>query len=195
MESRQATHADLDGVVRTLAAAFENDPVWGWALPGPRAQLEWWRLLAGSALRYPNTWIIGDCEAVAVWLPPGGVELTDEEAATVQPLLIELLGDRATEVSDLMGLFDSTHPSDPPHYYLSLLGTHPENRGRGLGMALLDECLARIDAERQPAYLESSNPSNDPRYEARGFRRVGSFETPGGGHVLSKMWRDSPGDR
>jgi GNAT superfamily N-acetyltransferase len=38
-----------------------------------------------------------------------------------------------------------------PHYYLSLLGTRDEHRGRGLGMALLKENLARIDAERMPA--------------------------------------------
>jgi ribosomal protein S18 acetylase RimI-like enzyme len=28
------------------------------------------------------------------------------------------------------------HPREPPHYYLTLLGTHPDHRGKGIGMRL-----------------------------------------------------------
>ena len=36
-------------------------------------------------------------------------------------------------------------------------------------MGLLAENLQRIDAEGAPAFLESSNPANDHRYERLGF--------------------------
>lgn len=43
MEARVATERDLDAVTEVLTAAFESDPVWGWAFPD-RADLEvWWR--------------------------------------------------------------------------------------------------------------------------------------------------------
>ena len=71
--------------------------------------------------------------------------------------------------------------------YLSLLGTRPDQRGKGLGMALLGECLEQFDAEGVPSYLESSN---DGRYERVGYRRVGSFSTPDGAHTLATMWRE-----
>ena len=57
-------------------------------------------------------------------------------------------------------------------------------------MALLAENLATIDAVAMPAYLESSNPENDPRYERLGFARVGKFQRPGGRLSCSTMWRE-----
>ena len=58
-------------------------------------------------------------------------------------------------------------------------------------MALLAENLARIDEEAMPAYLESSNPDNDKRYERLGFRRVGEFSTPDGSCTVATMWREA----
>ena len=181
---------DLNGATATLTAAFEHDPIWSWAFPDRNGIEVWWRFLIASALRYPWVWIAEDYAAVSVWIPPRGVELTDEEEASVEPMLAELLGPRAREVSALVQRFDDTHPANPPHYYLSLLGTHPEHRGRGLGMALLADNLAKIDSEGFPAYLESSNRGNDPRYEDKGFVRVGQFSRPDEQVSVSRMWRE-----
>lgn len=189
MSVRIATDRDLDGIVETLTVAFESDPVWSWAFPERSGLEAWWRLYAGSALRYPWTWIADEFAAVAVWIPPGGVELTEDEEATITPLLSGLLGGRAAEVSRLVERFGTNHPTDQPHYFLSLLGTHPAHRGQGLGMALLADNLAMIDLEHAPAYLESTNPGNDARYERQGFHRVGEFSRPDGQAVVSTMWR------
>ena len=69
------------------------------------------------------------------------------------------------------------HPKEP-HYYLSLWATHPDHTGRGVGTALIRDDLERLDAEEMPAYLESTNPANLPRYEALGFDRRGELRTP-----------------
>jgi predicted N-acetyltransferase YhbS len=66
---------------------------------------------------------------------------------------------------------------------------HPEKRGKGIGMALLEHDLALIDADGFPAYLESSNPGNNHRYAAVGFEAVADFSLPGGGPVVTTMWR------
>ena len=189
MEVRAATEDDVDGVAATLTAAFEADPLWSWAFPdGGLADL--WRLLVSSALRYPWVWVADDYAAASVWIPPGGIELTEAEEASLEPVLNDLVGSRAAEVLSLFERLDATHPQQPPHYYLSLLGTHPDHRGKGLGMALLAENLALIDAEAMPAYLESSNPENDRRYERLGFAKVGEFQRPDGQLTCSTMWRD-----
>lgn len=190
LASRVATRADLDGIVNTLTGAFAGDPLWGWAFPERRGMEAWWRLFAGSALRYPNTRIAGDFDAVAVWIPPEGIELTEEDEAAIAPLLDEHLGPRATEVAVLVDRLDENHPLDRSHFYLSLLGTSSDSRGRGIGMALLAECLEDIDAAGAPAYLESSNPDNNPRYERHGFRPLGGFSRPDGGSSATTMWRD-----
>lgn len=196
MEARVATERDLEPATELLTAAFAGDPVWGWAFPD-RADLEaWWRFNIRSALRFPWVWVLGDFAAVAMWIPPGESELTEEEEAQVEPMVRRLAGPRATEVLELLERFESSHPGDgPPHFYLSLLGTDPARRGHGYGMTLLEHNLDLIDREQMPAYLESSNPGNDPRYERRGFRRVGEFNRPDEKLTVATMWRDARSDR
>jgi GNAT superfamily N-acetyltransferase len=190
VETRIATAADLDGLTKTLTAAFERDPLWSWAFPDPGDLAVWWRFMIGSALRYPWVWISGDYAAASVWIPPNGTELTEEEEGQVEGLARDLIGSRAPAVIDLLERFDSSHPRDRPHYYLSLLGVHPDHIGEGLGMALLAENLERLDAEGTPSYLESSNPGNNHRYEQLGYQQVGEFTPPDCEHTVATMWRD-----
>lgn len=190
MEVRVAAEGDVDGLTATLVAAFESDPLWGWAFP--RGGLDSvWRLCVESAVRrYSLVRFVGDYAAAAVWIPPGGRELTAAEEASLGPLLEDRIGSRAAEVLALFERMERAHPDEPPHYYLSLLGTHPDQRGKGLGMSLLADNLAEIDSEGMPAYLESSNRDNDARYERLGFARVGEFERPDGQLTCATMWRE-----
>ena len=193
IDPRIATGADAEGVSRTISAALCGDPIWSWAFPDPQrrpAQLDaWWRLFVDGALRYPWVWTTPAHEATAVWIPPGGTELSAAQEARVEPLLAELVGEGSASVLGALERFETAHPRDQPHYYLSLLGTHPDHRGRGLGMGLVAANLVRIDAEHMPAYLESSNPANDSRYESVGFVRRGQFSVSEGGPVVTTMWR------
>ena len=187
-----ATHADTGAIVETLTTAFFHDPLWGPAFPdtqqraGQAAAL--WRLYVNSALRYPWTLVTPDVEAAAVWIPPGGTELTGEEEAGLEELLVQAAGpDVAQAVLAISDQLEAAHPAEPC-FYLSLLGTHDRHRGRGLGMGLLAESLARIDALGAPAYLESSNPANNARYERAGFTARDQIVIATG-HVVTTMWR------
>lgn len=195
LTARSATTADLAAVTETISLAFHDDPTWSWAFPDPARRQEqyavFWGLMVGGALRYPWVLMTERCEAAAVWIPPGGTELAAADEARLAGVLEELVGSRAGEVMDLFERFDAAHPDDEPHYYLSLLGTHPSASGRGLGMALLAESLTRIDREHLAAYLESSNPANNHRYERQGFVEIGEFTPPGGEIPVSTMWRDA----
>ena len=181
---------DASAIVDIIAEAFANDPTWSWAFPNPTVRKRWWEFCVNGALRYP--WILKTegYEVVSVWIPPSGSEFTDVDMQRVPNFLQESLGYRAPEVTELLNRFDQSHPRGEPHYYLSLLATADSHRGRGLGMALLSENLARIDVEGMPAYLESSNPLNNHRYEALGFASVTRFQAPGNGPVVTGMWRD-----
>jgi GNAT superfamily N-acetyltransferase len=194
IEARLATRAEIPAAVEVLARAFYADPVWGWAFPDPERRLEQhraiWGLVAEAALGYKSAWLSGDCAAVALWIPPGKPELRAEDEERLEGLLTELLGEGAIRVLETFERFEAAHPSAPPHYYLSLLATDPDQRGRGLGMGLLAATLERIDAEGAAAFLESSNPVNDHRYERLGFVRCGEFELSEDGPAVTQMWRE-----
>lgn len=195
VQVRRAGQPDITAAVQTITEAFHHDPTWAWAFPDPELRpaqyRRWWGIFVGSASRYGWTWLADDGAAVAVWIPPDGVELTDEDEAALEPLLRDLIGPWTDPVLEGLHRFDTAHPRDEPHYYLSLLGTRNSRRGQGIGMALLRESLAAVDAEGMPAYLESTNPANNRRYESVGFHDIGTFEMPDGGPVVTRMWREA----
>jgi GNAT superfamily N-acetyltransferase len=150
-----------------------------------------WGLYMHSAVPYGWVWTTDDGGAAASWIPPGRPELSADDEAGYEPLVRELLGAHADNLLELVDEFEKHHPQAEPHYYLSLLGTHPDHRGQGKGMGLLAENLARIDEEHMPAYLESSNRGNDHRYERLGFTLIDEFSAPGGEPTVGCMWRDA----
>ena len=194
MKARVAVPEDTNKIARTLAEAFFLDPVWGWAFNDPthrKAQHEaWFRLLIRSAVPFQWVWTTPHYEAVSVWVPPGCPELSEADEARLGPLLEESLGARAELVLEVFDRFEAARPRTQDHYYLSLLGTHTEHRGSGIGMSLLADNLAQLDAVRMPAYLESTNPDNLRRYESVGFEVCGAFDLPDGGPTVTTMWRE-----
>ena len=193
--ARVVSAADVEPVAETLAGAFFDDPVWSWAFDDPsrrhRQHAALWGLFVAGAVGHGWVWTTPGYEAVSLWIPPGYPELTEPHASQLEPLLDELLGPRAALVTEVFECFEAAHPRNEDHFYLSLLGTHPDHRGQGIGMRLLAQNLARIDDAGMPAYLESSNPANDRRYESVGFEKFGKFTLPDGGPTVTTMWRRS----
>jgi GNAT superfamily N-acetyltransferase len=190
--ARVARPDDIDAIVATMTTAFFDDPMWGPAFPDANRRAEQasalWRLFVTSSLRYPWMLVTNEVEAAALWIPPGGVELTTDEEAGFDDFLTELAGrDVAEGVVDILDRLDAARPAEP-HYYLSLLATHDDHRGKGLGMGLLAENLSRVDAEHGTAYLESCNHANNKRYQGVGFEALDEV-TIASGHVVTTMWR------
>ena len=188
--SSPITKNDEGQVKEVINKAFDNDPTWQWMFPDTESRHRIMPFIVQGILRFPNSFKTRNLEAVALWVPPGETELSTEQEQEALDLLREIVGDRYDEVIATFELFESHHPQDTPHYYLSLLGTHPDHRGKGLGMALLRENLAAIDEEDMPAYLESSNPANNQRYESVGFKVVCTYQAPNNGPIISGMWRE-----
>jgi GNAT superfamily N-acetyltransferase len=191
---RIAGPADIDLVARTITLAFADDPVWGPAMAADRTTVEerraLWRFLVAGAVRYPWSRVLDGGAATSVWIPPDGIELDEHQEAGLAIALADVLGEAgAAEFGALVERFEANHRRDVPHAYLSLLATHPDWRGRGLGMRLLADDLRRLDELHLPAWLESTNPANDNRYRAVGFERVDEFRTVDGERVITTMWR------
>lgn len=192
-EARPAKGDDVAAVCATLALAFADDPVWGhWAFPDPADRVDrlmlYWSPFVRAALKYDGVWVTEDAGAVAVWVPPGVAELDPQDEVAAVETVQQLCGDRARMLADCFDRFEAAHPRTEPHWYLSLLATHPDHRGAGLAMDLMADRLDLVDADHLGAYLESTNDANLPLYERAGFRRHGTFEVPQGPAVTT-LWR------
>jgi GNAT superfamily N-acetyltransferase len=190
--TRQATPADVDAITAAFTTAFFNDPVWGPVFPDESRRAEqsapMWRVYAAAALRYPWTFVTPGAEAAAVWIPPGGTELTGEESRRLSEVIGEAAGpEAAASAREIEARFAAGHP-DGSFFHLTILATHADHRGKGLGMTLLAETLTRIDAMGAPAYLESTNPVNNQRYMNAGFEPRGEI-IMATGHIVTAMWR------
>jgi ribosomal protein S18 acetylase RimI-like enzyme len=84
---------------------------------------------------------------------------------------------------------EMSHPHDEPHWYLNVLGTHPDRQGEGLGARALGPMCARFDEEGVAAYLESSNPRNMSLYRRHGFVELDNVIALPDGPSLYPMWR------
>ena len=198
METRVALPSDVDAVTDTITLAFRDDPIWSVALERSDGKTEharrFWQLFVEGAVRYSTVYLADDASTVAVWLPPGAKDLTDEQEAELDDLIAANLEPAKVQAyADLWSRFEEAHPRTPPHMYLSLLATHPDFRGHGIGQQLLAQNLAAFDAEGLPAYLESTNPANDHRYERAGFRPVGRIHAVLTDATATTMWREVGG--
>jgi GNAT superfamily N-acetyltransferase len=192
VSARPATPADVDAITAAFTTAFFHDPVWGPVFPDESRRAAqsavMWRVYAAAALRYPWTFVTPGVESAAVWIPPGGEELTAEEARRLSELIGQVAGpEAAAAASEIEERFAAAHPAGP-FFHLTILATHASHRGKGLGMALLAETLTRVDALGAAAYLESTNPVNNERYQNAGFEPRAEITMPSG-RTVTTMWR------
>ncbi len=186
--------ADLDAehipaAGQLLARAFINDGLTRHMYPdvAEREMHTPWHFAA--VVRYAKLFgrvhaIAGDeLMGVAVWLPPGQCEMTENRiAASGLDACPAVLGEAAFGrfVSALQSI-EPFHGEDVPgrHWYLSVIGVHPEHSGKGIGSALLKPTLAEADADGLPCYLETAESRNLPFYERHGFDVLRHGAVPG----------------
>jgi ribosomal protein S18 acetylase RimI-like enzyme len=192
---RKATLADVPRLAQALASAFQDDPVIAWVLPDKHrrrvvlpAFME--LRLRNLAFPYDEVWMIQGGAAAAAWVPPPGTwQLSPAQRMRLLPPMLRFLRLRTPTVLRGLSRMEACHPHEPPHWYLFIIGSEQAAQGRGLGSALLSHMLNRIDIERFPAYLESSNERNLDLYARHGFRVTGEVTIPSGPTIRS-MWRE-----
>jgi ribosomal protein S18 acetylase RimI-like enzyme len=177
------TAADTEAAIRVLTAAFADDPLARWLLPGhpagAAADIVFGPVVETSAA-CGELAVSADGTAAAVWLP----RMAEPPVPDVA-----LLPDVLARLRTFLLLSGARHPAGQAHLYLVFLGVVPGARGRGLGGALLRERLVRADAEDMPAYLEASSPRSRALYERHGFRTTGDPIHLPDGPPLWPMWR------
>ena len=184
----------MPALARTLARAFGDDPVAAWSCGPDSLRPAMLERFHGTRLRHllvhEQVWTTADLTCAALWAPPGHAHTSarqDIELARclLHPRLVWRLPLVARGLLDVQ----RSHPTDPPHWYLAVLGTEPSAQGQGLGSAIMSPVLEQCDADGVAAYLESSKERNIDFYARHGFRVTGELRLPRGPSVWP-MWRD-----
>lgn len=193
LRARLATRADVPAIATALAAAFRTDPVWRWLVPeadryDARAASAF-AAEAAAKVAHAHAYTADDRAATALWAPPGQRSAPASEELRLAWPFARLLG--ASGIRRGIAVQTAMKKARPreDHWYLAILGTHPDHQGRGLGSTVLRPVLERCDLDGVGAYLESSKPENVPFYERHGFRATGTV-TPAGCPPMTLMWRD-----
>ncbi|MBX3286394.1 MAG: GNAT family N-acetyltransferase [Actinobacteria bacterium] len=102
---------------------------------------------------------------------------------------IRLFGRGTVRALRFLLAMEREHPRRPEHWYLAVLGTHPDHQGKGVGAALVQAVTDRCDQEGLPSYLESSKQANLAFYGRLGYEAAPALEVVGGPPVWP-MWRE-----
>ncbi|MFI5297591.1 MAG: GNAT family N-acetyltransferase [Polyangiales bacterium] len=193
MPIRSIARADANAAAPFLARAFDADPIWIALFPDARVRVgalsslfgAWIRLLhGGDGISTVDDRNVG----AALWSAPGKWRIGLVDELRLAPAVLGPLGVRVIASLRLLYEVERVHPREP-HYYLRLLGCDPAMQGKGLGAALVAPMMARLDAEKMPAYLESSNDKNLTFYRRHGFETMSTLQTSLGVNV-TRMWRE-----
>lgn len=164
-------------MVDTLVAAFVKDPILRHLFPDeetyPRYAAAFFGNLFDKRVHRSSIWTTGGGASVAIWEPPVETPAAGHET----PAEARYPADVQARVQ---GYDDALHAALPafPFWYLGVLGTHPDNAGRGWGRAVMRAGLDRAAADGLPAILETSKPANVELYRRAGWEVLGFLSEP-----------------
>lgn len=191
---RKAQVADARALAEALARAFADDPVMAWLLPDVSARRHRLPRLFAMEMRclyFPHgeVYTTAELSGGALWAPPGYWRTPARSLLRALPRLLWTLRAGLPTAVQAVSAIEAVHPRTA-HWYLAVIGTEPTSWGQGTGSALLAPVLHRCDADRVPAYLESSKESNVAFYQRHGFEVTGTVDLPRGGPRVWPMWRE-----
>ncbi|MFK7864726.1 MAG: GNAT family N-acetyltransferase [Pseudohongiellaceae bacterium] len=181
---------DREKVIQSAVMGFSTDPLTRWFWPEAHnylstgAAYEAFDAFGGGALDAGHAYVTENFEGVALWMPPG---VEPDEERMIPILEATVPADRLEDVFAVFEAMDSYHPEETC-WYLPLIAVDAFYQGNGFGSQLMKHALARVDEDKLPAYLESSNPRNISLYERHGFETIGEIQI-GSSPVVTPMLR------
>jgi ribosomal protein S18 acetylase RimI-like enzyme len=189
MDFKLVDNANAHEAARILAEAFYDDPVINWVCNKPPSLEPFFQFIVPVFTWHGLSYLDSHGRGAASWLGPSQEVKWPINLSSAVKLM---------RVGGLIGIYrlllsaiktERYHPKQP-HYYLFAIGVTSDNKGQGLGTALISHMLRRCDAEGLPAYLENSKEENLPFYKGHGFKVLKQIRFSSSAPPLWLMWRD-----
>lgn len=173
----------MPAVCATFARSFWDDPVMRWLFPDDETFRD------GTVMRdffrrliaHEHSLVTPDVVAFSLWIPPGRPEVEIESTATEPP------SDLLAKFIALRGALEANTPTDE-HWYLQMVGTHPDWQRRGIGATLIYEGISWARRDGLGVYLETETPENVAYYRHLGFEVRTEWDVPEAGPHMWGMW-------
>lgn len=182
-EIRGAAPTDVPALARSLAAAFEDDPIFAWLLPNKRRRYD--RLLRFFTLELDavvlpsgTAWMSPGASGACLELPPDQWRMPLGTQALHAPQFVAVFGLSLPRALITITKMEHKHLREP-HFYIPYIGVAPEGQGAGLGTRLLGSTIKRADERGLPTYLEATSERNAALYARLGFEHLGAFTVLG----------------
>jgi len=181
---RTASDDDLAQIRTTFVRSFWEDPVVRWLFPDDdefregTMMIDFFRRLVAHGFSS----VTPDVVAFALWIPPGRPEVEIEQSVTDSPT-DELIG-KFVALGEAVG---ANTPSED-HWYLQMIGTHPDWQRRGYGSQLISEGISRARRDGLGVYLETETIENVAYYRHLGFEVRSEWDVDAGGPHMWGMW-------
>jgi ribosomal protein S18 acetylase RimI-like enzyme len=187
MTLRKLTFADTAQAIEVQSLAFEQDPLWVYAVPNVEKRRRLLRQTFTPTVRLGilngQAYGIGSpTEGLVLWRSP-----TDRPPVLnfvkagfwrllVNPAFLAIFP-KVLPVFLQFGRMQKRYASDP-HYYLETISIAPTSQGKGLASTMIRPFLEKADAEGVGVYTETVTPSNVGLYEHYGLRVVEEYAVP-----------------
>jgi GNAT superfamily N-acetyltransferase len=171
---RRASCTERSEVIATVAAAFAEDPAWGWLMSGDYERLapHFAGALFDLRVESENVWVSDDLATVAMWESPTEHAGQSQRAESIWARYRDLASKQAHErLVTYRKALAAVVPRDP-YWYLGVLATHPARQSEGLATAALQPVLDHADRDGIACCLETSTELNRRFYERRGFTEL-----------------------
>ena len=138
----------------------------------------------------------GAVAGVAAWLGPDGYPIGGwrqvQQAIELAPCLPWGVG-ALREARRGQAANRTEHRRHPPHFYLRVLGVHPDHQRSGVGRALVEPGLALADAAGVGCFLFTAEETNVGWYRQFGFEEAARFQPTPTWPTNWAMWRPPAG--
>lgn len=179
-----AHEGHISMICRTFARSFWDDPVMRWLFPDDdvfsdgTVMKDFFRRL----IAHKHSLVTSDVVAFSLWIPPGRPEVEVGPTAT-EPPSAELM----TKFIALREALVANTPEEE-HWYLQMVGTHPDWQRQGIGSQLINEGIAWARRDRLGVYLETETAENVAYYRHLGFDVRTEWTVANGGPLMWGMW-------
>jgi ribosomal protein S18 acetylase RimI-like enzyme len=199
-DERTLSHRENVEAGELAARAFNDGPFFKFLFPDDHQRVRSLEIIHRTVFAHPGRGAVlrtaRDAQdrivGLALWEPTGRYPLSALSQLSQMPGSLRAFYRRRGALKIGVAYSRATAPLHPkaPHWYLWVLMTEPALQGHGVGTALMNEGLSRVDAEGVGAYLETNNEANVSFYQRFGFSLRATVQPLPEGPPLFTLWRD-----